>query len=181
MKVRECDLNGILILEPNRYQDRRGHFLESYQHDRYKKYGISEYFVQDNLSRSYKNILRGMHFTQKRSQSQLLTIIRGCIYDVVVDIRIDSETYGKWFGIQLSEDDGPSQIYMPNGFAHGFCVLSDVADLHYKVSEKYDPKDDFGLVWSDSQIRIKWPIENPIVSEKDMKNMKFADLHDMQK
>ncbi len=175
MKTIECSLEGIIILEPNKYNDSRGFFQECFQKERYTQHGIKEEFVQDNHSRSYKNVLRGMHFTKKRNQAQLLTVIRGKIYDVVVDIRKESKTFGQWFGVELSED-GPTQIYMPFGFAHGFCVLSEVADLHYKVSEKYDSQDDHGINWADPDLQIKWPIENPIISEKDSKHRPLKEL-----
>ena len=175
MKVTKCSLNGILLIEPSVYTDDRGFFLESYQEERYCGVGVTENFVQDNHSRSMKHILRGLHFTKNKPQAQLLTVMRGKIFDVVVDIRKDSQTFGQWFGTALS-DEGPRQIYMPHGFAHGFCVLSEFADLHYKVSQRYEPGDEGGLLWNDPDICIDWPISNPIVSSRDRNHSYFKDF-----
>lgn len=166
MKVSTCSLDGILIIEPVVYSDNRGFFLESFETERYKAIGIDEKFVQDNHSRSVKNVLRGLHFTKIKPQAQLVTVIGGKVFDVVVDIRKASPTYGKWFGVELG-DGGPRQVYMAHGFAHGFCVLSDVADLHYKVTQRYDPADEAGIIYNDPQIGIVWPVGNPIISDRD--------------
>lgn len=166
MKVVAQPFPGIMVLEPDRFEDARGFFLESFEEERYRALGIAETFVQDNHSRSAKNVLRGLHFTRNRPQAQIVTVMRGRIFDVVVDIRKDSSTFGKWFGTELG-DEGPRQVYMAHGFAHGFCVLSDWADLHYKVSQRYDPNDDGGLRWNDSDVGIEWPINTPIISERD--------------
>ena len=166
MNTIKCYLDGILLIEPIVYQDERGFFLESFQKERYAKVGITEEFVQDNHSRSSKNVLRGLHFTREKQQSQIVTVMQGKIFDVVVDIRKDSPTFGKWFGTELS-DEGHRQIYMPHGFAHGFCVLSDWADLHYKVSQKYDPNDEGGLNWNDPEINIQWPLKEIVMSIRD--------------
>ena len=175
MKTVKCHLQGILQIEPDIYQDERGFFLESFQKERYAKVGITEEFVQENHSRSTKNVLRGLHFTPKKPQSQIVTVIRGEIFDVVVDIRVDSPTFGKWFGTELS-DKGHRQIYMPHGFAHGFCVLSDWADLHYKVSQYYDPSDEGGILWKCENLKISWPIKKPKITKKDcnLKKLKNA-------
>jgi dTDP-4-dehydrorhamnose 3,5-epimerase len=171
MKFELTHLEGILVLYPNRFQDERGYFLETFEIERYRKIGILDEFVQDNHSRSFKNVLRGMHYTVKRPQAQLLTVMRGTIFDAVVDVRENSSTYGQWFGIELSaEGDNACQVYMAPGFAHGFCVLSEFADLHYKVSQKYDRNDDAGIHYADPKVGIKWPVKTPIVSEKDLKN-----------
>ena len=175
MKVSKCPLEGILLIEPNMYADDRGFFLESFEQERYREMGITEEFVQDNHSRSRKNVLRGLHFTRDRPQSQIVTVMRGRIFDVVVDIRKDSPTFGKWFGTELS-DEGPRQVYMPHGFAHGFCVLSDYADLHYKVSQRYAPNDEGGLIWNDNDVKIDWPIKDPIISMRDQKHLKLEEL-----
>ena len=169
MKVMAQPFAGIIVLEPDRFEDARGFFLESFENHRYRALGIVEDFVQDNHSRSSKHVLRGLHFTRNRPQSQLVTVIRGRIFDVVVDIRKDSPSFGKWFGAELS-DEGPRQIYMAHGFAHGFCVLSDYADLHYKVSQRYDQNDDSGLRWNDSDVGIEWPVSTPVVSERDRRH-----------
>ena len=175
MKFSKCPLEGILLIEPNVYKDHRGFFLEGFEQDRYREIGIAEEFVQENHSRSQKNVLRGLHYTISRPQAQIVTVIRGKIFDVVVDIRRDSPTFGKWLGTELS-DEGPRQIYMAHGFAHGFCVLSDYADLHYKVSQRYDPSDEGGLIWNDKDVKIEWPISNPIISKRDQTYRKLEEL-----
>ena len=160
------DLQGVLVIEPRCFQDERGFFIESYQASRYRNAGIADQFVQDNQSRSVKGILRGLHFQVKRPQAQLVTVMRGKVFDVVIDLRHTSSTFGRWYGVELS-DAGPRQLYMPPGFAHGFCVLSDWADLHYKVSREYDPSDEGGLLWRDPDLKIRWPIESPSLSQRD--------------
>lgn len=166
MKIMAQPFAGVMVLEPDRFEDARGFFLESFEQERYHALGIAEEFVQDNHSRSRRNVLRGLHFTKNKPQSQIMTVIRGRVFDVVVDIRKDSPTFGKWFGTELS-DEGPRQIYMAHGFAHGFCVLSDYADLHYKVSQRYDPNDDGGLRWNDPDVGIEWRVSTPVISERD--------------
>jgi dTDP-4-dehydrorhamnose 3,5-epimerase len=175
VKVSRCQLEGILLIEPVVHIDDRGFFLETFEHEGYRSAGITEEFVQDNHSRSRHGVLRGLHFTRKRPQAQLVTVIRGRIFDVVVDIRKDSPTFGRWFGAELG-DDGCRQIYMAPGFAHGFCVLSEFADLHYKVSQRYDPGDDAGLLWNDPSVNIAWPIAAPIVSGRDLRHHGLEDL-----
>lgn len=160
------------MLSPNTYSDDRGFFLEIFSDDQYQNLGIRDNFVQENHSRSTQNVLRGLHFNKKKPQAQLVSIISGAVFDVVVDIRPESITYGEWFGVELRED-GIKQIYMPPGFAHGFCVLSSSADLHYKVSQYYNPEDDGGLKWDDSSLGINWPITSPILSTKDQNNLTF--------
>ena len=166
MKVTKATLAGILLLEPATYADNRGFFVETYERAKYEALGIKEKFVQDNHSRSARGVLRGLHFTREKPQAQIVTVLRGRIFDVVVDIRKASPTFGQWFGTELA-DDQIRQIYMSHGFAHGFCVLSEVADLHYKVSQTYDPKDDGGLRWNDPEVGIKWPVDMPVMSERD--------------
>lgn len=166
MKAMNGPLAGILLLEPMNHADGRGFFRESYEQERYRALGIAEAFVQDNHSRSAMNVLRGLHFTRNRPQAQIVTVMRGRIFDVVVDVRRDSRTFGRWFGTELS-DQGRCQIYMPHGFAHGFCVLTEFADLHYKVSQRYDPNDEGGLRWNDPDIGIDWPVRQPVISDRD--------------
>lgn len=175
MKVSKCKLDGILLIEPKLYPDVRGFFLESFEKEKYQDLGMVEEFIQDNHSRSQKNVLRGLHFTKNKPQAQIVTVISGRVFDVVVDIRKNSPTFGQWFGTELSSE-GTRQIYMPHGFAHGFCVLSESADLHYKVSQRYDPTDDGGLIWNDDQINIDWPIKNPIISERDLTHPHFEAI-----
>jgi dTDP-4-dehydrorhamnose 3,5-epimerase len=166
MRVDETGLSGLLLIEPRCFHDQRGFFLEAFHLERYCASGIVHGFVQDNHSRSRQGVLRGLHFQIKRPQAQIVTVIRGRIFDVAVDLRADSATFGHWRGVELS-DEGPRQLYMAPGFAHGFCVLSDFADLHYKVSQFYDGADEGGLVWNDADVGICWPIDNPSVSERD--------------
>jgi dTDP-4-dehydrorhamnose 3,5-epimerase len=166
MRIEQTGLAGLLLIEPQCFRDERGFFLESYQRDRYHTVGIRDNFVQDNHSRSMQGVLRGLHFQVRRPQAQIVTVMRGRIFDVAVDLRRNSATFARWFGAELSEN-GPRQIYMAPGFAHGFCVLSDIADLHYKVTHTYDPEDEGGLAWNDPQIAIAWPIASPTVSKRD--------------
>lgn len=167
MKVITTPLAGLLVIEPNCFGDERGFFLETYQEKRYHEAGILDEFVQDNQSRSVKGVLRGMHFQVKRPQAQIVTVMRGSVFDVGVDLRSGSTTFGQWFGVVIGDSIGPRQIYMPPGFAHGFCVLSEWADLHYKVSRIYDPADEGGLLWNDADVGVEWPIEAPILHERD--------------
>ena len=175
MRVVETSLNGVLLIEPRCYRDERGFFLESFQAERYREAGILDDFVQDNQSRSRQGVLRGLHFTVLRPQAQIVTVMRGRIFDAVVDLRSSSPTFGRWAGIELS-DDGPRQIYMAPGFAHGFCVLSDFADLHYKVSRVYDSADEGGLLWNDPDVGIRWPIDDPVVSGRDAAYPRLREL-----
>lgn len=175
MRVTTCALSGVLFIEPAVYADDRGFFLESFAADAYSAVGITEEFVQDNHSRSKRNVLRGLHFTKHHPQSQILTVIRGTIFDVLVDIRPGSPTFGRWLGTEMS-DDGRRQVYMPHGFAHGFYVLSDWADLHYKVSQRYDPDAEGGIIWNDPTLGITWPATQVNVSERDLRHRPFAEL-----
>ena len=175
MKVIKTSLEGVLVIEPDLFKDDRGFFLENYQEERYRKVGITESFVQENHSRSSKNVLRGLHFTKNKPQSQILTVMRGKIFDVVVDIRKDSETFGQWFGTELS-DDSVRQVYMPHGFAHGFYVLSEYADLHYKVTQPYDSNDEGGLRWNDPDVAINWGVDSPIISKRDENHPLLKEL-----
>jgi len=175
MIIKSTPLKGLLVITPKCFEDDRGFFLETYQLARYRDAGIVENFVQDNHSRSKKGVLRGMHFQVKRPQAQMVTVMRGSVFDVCVDLRPASSTFGQWFGIELN-DVGPQQIYMPPGFAHGFCVLSDWADLHYKVSQNYEANDEGGLYWNDLDVGIDWPIECPSITSRDANYPKLKDL-----
>ena len=166
MNIIVTPLSGVLVVEPSAFPDDRGYFIETYQDARYREAGIADVFVQDNHSRSVHGVLRGLHFQVKRPQGQLVTVIRGRIFDATVDVRPGSPTFGKWFGLELS-DAGPRQIYMAPGFAHGFCVLSDWADVHYKVSRRYDPSDAGGLRWNDPDVGIAWPLTAPQLTPRD--------------
>ena len=166
MDLMQTELPGLVLIEPHTFRDDRGFFLESFQTERYRDNGIGDVFVQDNHSRSRQGVLRGLHFQIKRPQAQIVTVIRGRIFDAAVDLRPGSATFGRWYGAELS-DEGPRQLYMAPGFAHGFCVLSEFADLHYKVTRLYDHADEGGLVWDDRDVGIRWPISDPIVSDRD--------------
>jgi dTDP-4-dehydrorhamnose 3,5-epimerase len=175
MQIVETGFAGLLLIEPRMFCDERGFFLENFHEPRYREAGIADTFVQDNHSRSVKGVLRGLHFTVKRPQAQIITVMRGKIFDVAVDLREFSSTFGRWFGAELSEE-GPRQLYMAPGFAHGFCVLSDFADLHYKVSRLYDSADEGGLLWNDPDVGIRWPIDNPVVSRRDADYPRLREL-----
>jgi dTDP-4-dehydrorhamnose 3,5-epimerase len=175
MQLKQTGLGGLLLIEPRCFRDERGFFLESFHAERYRENGIADTFVQDNHSRSHHGVLRGLHFQVRRPQAQIVTVMRGRIFDVAVDLRPESTTFGRWHGEELHED-GPRQIYMAPGFAHGFCVLSDFADLHYKVSEIYDHADEGGLVWNDPDLAIRWPIGNPVVSARDRTYPRLREL-----
>jgi dTDP-4-dehydrorhamnose 3,5-epimerase len=164
--VRETGLQGLLLIEPQCFGDERGFFLESYQAKRYTEAGIRDEFVQDNQSRSSRGVLRGLHFQVLRPQAQIVTVLRGRVFDVGVDLRPDSLTFRRWYGVELS-DTGPRQLYMAPGFAHGYCVLSDWADLHYKASRYYDPSDEGGVRWNDPEIGIRWPQVSSQLSPRD--------------
>jgi dTDP-4-dehydrorhamnose 3,5-epimerase len=175
MKITATPLNGFHVIEPRCFQDERGFFLETYQEVRYREAGITDVFVQDNQSRSIKGVLRGMHFQVKHPQAQIVTVMRGRIFDVGVDLRSDSPTFGQWYGVELS-DVGPRQIYLAPGFAHGFCVLSEWADLHYKVSRNYDAHDEGGVFWNDPDLSIQWPLAEPAVNSRDAIYPHLKDL-----
>ena len=176
MKVIETGMEGFLVIEPDVFSDERGFFLETFQSDKYKIAGIIDSFVQDNQSRSTRGILRGLHFLVRQPQAQLITVLRGRVFDVGVDLRPESRTFGQWFGVELSDSGGARQIYMAPGFAHGFCVLSDFADLHYKTSLIYNPEDEGGLVYNDPKIGIEWPISNPSLSNRDLEYPCLCEL-----
>jgi dTDP-4-dehydrorhamnose 3,5-epimerase len=168
MKVTETKIAGVLMIEPKVFGDSRGFFLESFHADRYAEYGIESNFVQDNYSRSTKGVLRGLHFQKNYPQGKLVSVTSGVVFDVAVDIRQDSSTFGQWVGITLSADDH-KQFYIPPGLAHGFCVLSDTADFQYKCTDYYHPEDEASIRWNDPDIGIEWNIYEPILSEKDAK------------
>ena len=173
--VEESELEGVLLIQPAIYSDPRGRFFESFQKERYKEIGIKEEFVQDNQSVSLKNTIRGLHYRVSPEQAKLVRVIKGEVFDVVVDIRSQSPTFGQWRGYTLS-DSNYRQIYIPVGFAHGFCVLSETAEFLYKVSEYYSAEKEKGIMWNDRDIGIKWPTSKPILSEKDKTNPALKDI-----
>ena len=169
MIVEKASLEGVLLIKPKVFRDSRGFFLETWQVRRYQELGIPSDFVQDNISFSTKGVLRGLHYQKKFPQGKLVEVITGRVFDVVVDIRPNSSSFGKWFGVILSEQNH-QQLWIPPGMAHGFVVLSDAAHFHYKCTDYYHPEDEGSIRWSDPDLDVKWPLSfDPIVSEKDAK------------
>ena len=176
MKISHSKLKGCVIIEPRVFGDERGFFLETFQAVRYEQEaGIGLPFVQDNHSRSAKGVLRGLHFQKTKPQGKLVRVVRGEVYDVAVDIRKGSATFGEWEGVILS-DENKKQFWVPPGFAHGFVVLSDTADFEYKCTNYYDPSDEGCILWSDPDLDIPWPIANPVLSTKDESAKRLVDL-----
>jgi dTDP-4-dehydrorhamnose 3,5-epimerase len=175
MKASQTELEGVLLVEPNVHHDSRGRFFESYAKEKFRAVGIQEDFVQDNQSLSNKNVLRGLHYRVDPEQAKLVRVVKGEVFDVVVDIRKSSPTFGKWQSFILS-DTNHHQLYVPVGFAHGFCVLSYTAEFLYKVSEYYSWEKEKGIIWDDPDIGIDWPISNPILSDKDKSNPSLRSL-----
>lgn len=160
---------NVILVEPQLFSDNRGFFYEGFKEKEFNKNGISAKFTQDNFSYSVKNVIRGLHYQKNpHAQAKLVTAIKGKIFDVAVDIRKSSATYGKWVGEILSDENHRS-LYVPEGFAHGFCVLSEEAQVLYKVNNEYSPEDERGIIWNDSTINISWPVDTPIISGKDSK------------
>jgi len=160
----------VILIEPRRFEDPRGFFMETYKYSDFLRNGIHEHFVQDNYSRSVRGVLRGLHFQRNpHVQGKLIQCIRGKIFDVAVDIRKGSPTYMQWISIELSEENN-RLFYVPPGFAHGFIVVSDIADVMYKCTQEYSPGDDRGIIWNDPDIQIRWPIQEPVLSEKDSRH-----------
>lgn len=175
MRVVCTDISDVLIVEPDVYQDPRGFFLETYHTEKYRKHGIDAAFVQDNHSRSVAGTLRGLHLQRKRPQGKLVRAIEGEIYDVAVDVRPDSPTFGRWVGVTLTAENF-RQCYIPPGFAHGFCVLSPFAQVEYKCTDLYDPADEIGVAWDDPALAITWPIAEPILSARDRAHRPLAEV-----
>jgi|SRR5471030_906584 len=176
MKVLNTKIDGVKIIEPKVFGDARGFFLETFEKNRYQSLlEINLDFVQDNHSRSSKNVLRGLHFQKTNPQGKLVRVVRGEVFDVAVDIRRNSPTYGKWEGVLLSEEN-KKQFWIPPGLAHGFVVLTDVADFEYKCTDYYNPQHEECLLWNDPAIGIDWPVTQPLLSEKDKLGKLFKDL-----
>jgi len=175
MKFIETSLPDVFLLEPDVFKDDRGFFMETYHQRRYAEGGIDRVFVQDNHSHSKQGTLRGLHYQLKHAQGKLVYVITGEIFDVVADIRQGSPTFGQWAGARLSAEN-KRQIFVPEGFAHGFCVLSGIADVIYKCTDFYVPEDEYGILWSDPDIGIDWPIDNPVLSTKDSQNPRLAEV-----
>lgn len=177
MKIINTKLKDCVIIEPEVFGDERGFFLETFHAERYAvESNINLSFVQDNHSRSSKGVLRGLHFQKTKPQGKLVRVVRGEVYDVAMDIRKGSPTYGQWEALILSEEN-KTQLWVPPGFAHGFLVLSDTADFEYKCTDYYDPSDEGSILWNDSNLNIPWPIDTPILSDKDALAKKLCDLN----
>lgn len=170
IKVTKCDIEGLCVIEPTVFKDERGYFMETYNENDFKEAGLDMKFVQDNQSMSVRGVLRGLHFQKQYPQGKLVRVVRGKVFDVAVDLREGSPTYKKWYGVELS-DDNKKQFYIPEGFAHGFLVLSDEAEFAYKCTDFYHPGDEGGMMWNDPEIGIEWPLEDGVelvISDKDM-------------
>jgi len=177
-KFNKTEIEGVYIIEPTVFGDHRGYFMETYNDQEFKEGGINVTFVQDNQSKSKKGVLRGLHFQNTYPQSKLVRVISGEVFDVAVDLRKDSKTYGQWVGVILSEEN-KQQFFIPRGFAHGFLVLSETAEFTYKCDEFYHPEDEGGLMWNDETVGIKWPeLETMkiLLSDKDQVNPVLAGL-----
>lgn len=174
MNVTQTDIPGAVVIEPRVFGDARGFFMETFHKERYlKEAGIKEEMVQDNHSRSRKGTLRGLHYQIKHPQGKLVRVLRGEIFDVAVDLRRKSPAFGKWTGVSLSEENH-LQFYVPPGLAHGFCVVSDFAEVEYKCTDLYHPECERTILWNDAELRIKWPISDPLLSDKDKQGVPFA-------
>ncbi|MBW2636346.1 MAG: dTDP-4-dehydrorhamnose 3,5-epimerase [Deltaproteobacteria bacterium] len=177
MKCTETELSGVLLIEPDIFRDERGFFMETYHRIRYSEAGIDRVFVQDNRSHSRRGILRGLHYQLEHGQDKLIYAATGEIFDVAVDIRLGSPTFGRWVGDYLSAENG-RQIFVPKGFAHGFCVLSETAAVVYKCTDFYAPGDEYGILWSDPEIGIDWPLKDVVVSGKDGRNPELSKVNE---
>ena len=167
----------VLIVEPDVHRDGRGFFVETYQVEKYRAGGIDPVFVQDNHSRSLARTVRGLHMQRRRPQAKLIRVIAGEIYDVAVDLRRGSPSFGQSVGVVLSADNF-KQCYIPRGFAHGFCVLTGTAEVEYKCSDLYDPADEFGIAWNDPTLAIQWPVTDPLLSDRDKRNPPLSEVED---
>lgn len=178
MKIISTAIPDVIVFEPQVFSDSRGHFLETYQEQKYRDAGIPKPFVQDNQSFSIAKVLRGLHFQLHHPQGKLVRVTRGEVFDVAVDLRRKSATFGQWHGEVLSAENH-RQMYIPENFAHGFCVLSDSAEFLYKCTDFYHPGDEVGLIWNDAKIGVQWPIQDPLLSEKDAKLPTLAEVMDV--
>ena len=172
------EIEGVTIIEPTLFGDNRGYFMETYNYNDFKDAGLSMKFVQDNQSKSKRGVLRGLHFSKNNPQGKLFRVISGEVFNVAVGIRKESKTFGKWVGVTLNAEN-KKQFYIPEGFAHGFLVLSETAEFVYKCTRFYDPGDEGGIMWNDPDIGINWPIQenmDVILSEKDKRNLNLKDL-----
>ncbi len=175
MRVVKCELSEVLLVEPDIFEDARGWFFETFHAQRYAALGIPGPFVQDNVSHSVRGTLRGLHYQLRQPQGKLVMVLEGEAFDVAVDIRKGSPTFGKWMGVQLSSKN-KRQLYIPPGFAHGFCVLSETAGFVYKCTDFYSPQDERGIIWNDPTLGIRWPVSAPLLSTKDQAYKTLADM-----
>lgn len=175
MRRLDLDLPGVCLIELDVFHDHRGFLLESYQERLFAALGIPDHWVQDNHSHSVHHTLRGLHYQSRRPQAKLFRVVTGHIFDVAVDLRPGSPTFGRWTSVELTAGE-PRCLYLPAGFAHGFCVLSGAADVAYKTTHFYDPADQFGLAWNDPDVAIRWPITTPLLSEKDSHQPRLRDI-----
>jgi dTDP-4-dehydrorhamnose 3,5-epimerase len=173
----DTEIDGLVLIEPAVHGDDRGFLVETFSADAWREAGIDAEFVQDNHSRSGRGILRGLHFQTSPGQAKLIRCLRGTVWDVAVDLRRDSPTYGRWEGHEL-DDEAHRQLYVPVGFAHGFCVLSDTADVGYRLSSYYDPETEAGIAWDDPDIGVEWPIGDPRLSERDRAAPRLGEIAD---
>lgn len=178
MRFTETELPGVILVEPTVHRDDRGFFLETYHREKYAEGGIDATFVQDNHSRSAGGILRGLHAQGRRPQGKLVRAVEGAVYDVAVDIRRGSPTFAKWVGVVLS-DESFHQLWIPPGFAHGFCVLSETAQVEYKCTELYVPEDELAVAWDDPEIAVAWPVDEPVLSSKDRAAPRLGDIEEL--
>lgn len=177
ISVTSCEIEGLYVIEPTVFRDERGYFVETYNQNDFRAAGLDMIFVQDNQSMSVRGVLRGLHFQKQYPQGKLVRVLRGAVYDVAVDLRSSSPTFGKWFGVELTADN-KKQFYIPEGFAHGFLVLSDEAEFAYKCTDFYHPGDEGGVAWNDPELGINWPLQEGvelIISEKDQKWGGFSE------
>jgi len=175
VRVLPTELPGVLIIEPDVHHDGRGFFVETYHADRYRQHGITGPFVQDNHSQSVAGTVRGLHLQLRRPQGKLIRVIEGEVFDVAVDVRRGSSAFGRWVGVTLSADSF-RQCYIPPGFAHGFCVISPIAQLEYKCTDVYDAADEIGIAWNDPGLGIQWPVMTPILSTRDSRHPTLAQV-----
>jgi len=178
VKFLPAAIPGVVVIEPDVHKDPRGFFLETYHAEKYRAGGIADVFVQDNQSRSTGGTIRGLHLQLKRPQGKLIRVIEGEIFDVAVDVRRGSPAFGKWVGIMLSAANF-RQCYIPKGFAHGFAVVSDVAQVEYKCTDIYDAASEIGIAWDDPAIGITWPVSNPVLSDRDRRHPRLADIAEL--
>ena len=175
MNVLTCEIPGLVIIEPKVFGDARGYFMETWNQQRYREVGLDCNFVQDNISVSRRGILRGLHFQNPKGQGKLVCALQGEVFDVAVDLRKNSPTFGRWHGLTLSAEN-KRQFFVPAGFAHGFAVLSETAMFAYKCTEFYTPQNEMALLWNDPEVGVQWPLEAPQLSDKDARGVRLRDI-----